>query len=39
MFDILQFLVPLAVAAIAFFINAAGKKAEMKRIQDGRSPQ
>ncbi|MFP7169693.1 hypothetical protein [Terribacillus sp. 7520-G] len=26
MFDILQFLVPLAVAAIAFFINAAGKK-------------
>ncbi|SDD19170.1 hypothetical protein SAMN05421663_107207 [Terribacillus halophilus] len=30
MFDILQFLVPLAVAAIVFLINAAGKKGENK---------
>lgn len=28
MFDILQFLVPLAIAAIAFFFNAAGKKGD-----------
>ncbi|PAE17150.1 hypothetical protein CHH91_05605 [Virgibacillus sp. 7505] len=28
MFDILQFLVPLAIAAIAFFFNSAGKKGD-----------
>ncbi|MFS0561759.1 hypothetical protein AB1K91_13530 [Terribacillus sp. 179-K 1B1 HS] len=28
MFDILQFLVPLAIAAIAFLINSVGKKGE-----------
>lgn len=38
MFDMLQFLVPLAIAAIAFFFNAAAKKGD-KENNDPRRTQ